>query len=315
MLLEEQRQAIRLLLTKNSSFDLCKSNIDTYRQNALAVNAEDHAAYADYYDCQIHINKGSNLKAQQLIQGIIPYFIKSKNDNFLQASYLVLGVIKHDLDNAEESLYYFDKATTIQTSMKQNKAVAYNNLTRILIEFKQYDKAIKKLNEALKIVSLKDTLDRPLYYNVLLNLSRVFLLKNNPEKSFEILEKVKNAQKKYPQDRIEAKLNGNYATYYVYKKEYDKAIHHLDLGIDYCVKFNFKPILLNLTVKKAEVLIEINKLDEAEKILLKEYEDYKMENALSYKDIINCLIEIYMVKGNDSERKRYEEELEIISNR
>lgn len=315
MLLEDQRQDIRVLLSKNSSFDLCIASINKYKQDAIAIDNQNHIAFADYYAAQIYINKGSILKAQQLIQGIIPKFIKTENIDFLQASYLVMGVIKHDLDNPEESLVFFEKATQLKTSIKQNQAAAYNNLTSILVEFKQYDSAIKKLKDALEIMSLKDLNDRPVYYNLLLNLSRIYLLKNNPGKAFEILKKIENAQKKYPQDRIEAKLNSNLGSYYVYLKEYDKAIEHFNLGIDYCIKYNFKPILLGIVVKKAEALVIQDKIIEAETILLNEYKNYRMENALAYKNIINSLIEIYVLKGDPTERKKYQEELDIICNR
>lgn len=315
MLLEDQRQAIRLLLAKNSSFDLCISSINKYKQQATLFNDENHAAYADYYAAQIYINKGSILKAQQLIQGIIPIFVKNNEITFLQASYLVMGVIKNDLDNQEESLVYFEKATQLKTTIKQNQAAAYNNLTSILVEFKQYDSAIEKLKEALDLMTLKDLNDRPVYYNLLLNLSRVYLLKKNPEKSYEILQKVSKAQLKYPQDRIEAKLNTNLGSYYLYLKDYEKAIEHYDKGIAYCLEFNFKPIYLGLIVKKAQVLLLQKKIKEAEEILLNEYKNYKMENALAYKEIINSLIEIYTIKGDLTESKKYQEELDIICNR
>jgi len=311
-ILNDNKQKIRLLLAKNSNYELCIKEIKKYKLKALSFENECHAAYADYYQAQLHINRGDILKGQQIIKKIIPIFKKHNDNNFLQASYIVMGVVKSELDNLNESLNYLKKATKIKTELKQNQAAAYNNLTSILVELKQYDTAIKKLRQALDLMDLKDLKDRPIYYNLLLNLSRIFLLQNKTKKAFEILQKIKIAQEKYPQDRIEAKLNTNLGNYYVHIKDYDKAHEHYDKGIAYCLKYNFKPILLSIIAKKGEVYIKQNKIEKAEELLLTEYKNYKRENALAYKNIINSLIEIYLLKGNNEERQKYQEELDII---
>ena len=86
MPLDKEKEEVRLLLSKNSSFDNCINKINEYKNHALSLNDKNHAAYADYYAAQLYINRGSILKAQQLIQAIIPVFKKTNNINFLQAS-------------------------------------------------------------------------------------------------------------------------------------------------------------------------------------------------------------------------------------
>ena len=47
MLLETKRQEIRLLLAKNSSFDLCISKINQYKEQALSVSDENNIAFEE----------------------------------------------------------------------------------------------------------------------------------------------------------------------------------------------------------------------------------------------------------------------------
>lgn len=312
--IEKIRQEIRLLISKNSSYNICYIKINQYREFAISLNEKDHIAYADFYESKIQQNKGNLIKAVQLVKKNLSYFKETKNYVFLQSSYLALGVYKNALNNLEEALYFYCKATEIDSSLNQNKAVALNNSAQILVNLKQYDSAIKNINEGLKIISLKDLNDRPLYYGMLLNLSNILLIKNNLKKSLEILQKTERAQNKYPQDRIYGILHRNYGNYYLKLKQYQESIKHYDLSIKYCEQLDFKLALLDVIVLKAKTLIEMNKIDEAETLLKDKHNSYKYENMLAYINLLCTLIEIYTLKDDNLTRQKYQAELDAITN-
>jgi len=311
--LEQRRQKIRLLLSKNSSYNSCFAEITMYRNYAMIAKDKNHMAYADFYESKIQQNNGNLVKAIQLIKKHIPFYKKTNNKVFLQASYLAMGTYKNNLNKMEEAIHYFNKALKMESSLKQNKAIALNNISIILVNLKQYDTAIQKINAGLKEITLKDKNDRPLYFGMLLNLASIFLSTKKMDKALEILQKIEKAQKKYPQDRIYGILNRNYGNYYRQLKNYDLAISYYDKAIDHLNKNNSRLELLKLVVAKAETLLEINEISEAENLLLQEYKVYNNENAEAYNEILCLLIEIYTINGNTSERKKYQEELDIIT--
>ena len=311
--IEKRRQEIRLLISTNSSYNVCFSKISQYREYAIILNRKEHIAYADFYESKIQQHRGNLIKAVQLVKKNIPFFIETKNDIFLQSSYLALGAYKCALNNQEEALSFYCKAAEITSSLKQNKAIALNNISQILVNLKQYETAIKNINEGLETISLKDLNDRPLYYGMLLNLSNIFLLKNNFEKSLEILQKTERAQNKYPQDRIYGILHRNYGNYYTKLKQYESAIKHFDLCINYCEQLDFKLALLEVVVLKAKTLIEMNKINEAETLLKNKHTNYKNENATAYINLLCTLTEIYTLKKDCQNRQKIQAELDILT--
>jgi len=137
--------------------------------------------------------------------------LKKESDNpFILNNH---GLILQNLRRIKESIKYFDKAREIDPE----NIIFCINKAKSLIELKEYDQA----EELLKKVLEHNEND----LQVLDELARVYMYKNDLKKAEEILQKELNINKN------DAYLQANYGEFYFLSGDYDKALENFQKSI------------------------------------------------------------------------------------
>ncbi|MCB9257247.1 MAG: hypothetical protein H6579_08965 [Chitinophagales bacterium] len=311
MNLEEERLALRALIARENHPNV-ELEIEKYRRNASLVQDKMHMAHADFYAGRSKIETGEYNKALQLLKRSISFYEKNESLLFLQASYVAVGIICYNLGNFEEALQYYDSAANVPCEFNQYNASALINKSKLLLEFKQYDKAIAASRLALKHLSLNVASERSFYFQALLNLSSIYAANNQDEKAKMILEKIENALKVHPSKLIEARLERNLGNYYSKLANCELAMHHYNKGLELCREQNYIMIELEIQTNKGLCLLQTLHYDEAKECLEAAYLNMPRNNKMQFKNLLFALINLYDILEDSKHKKDKEDELELL---
>lgn len=311
MNLEEQRQALRAIISSENHPNV-ELEIEKYRNNAKLAHDKAHIAHADFYDGRCKIETGEYNKALKLLKNSISYYKKNDCFIFLQASYVALGIINYNLGNFEEALKYYDSASNVPCEFNQYKASALVNKSKLLLEFKQFDKAIAASRLALEHLSLNLAGERSFYFQAMLNLSSIHAAMGEDEKAKAILEKIRSALKVHPSKLIEARLERNLGNYYSKLSNCELAMQHYNKGLDICREQNYIMVELEIQTNKGLCLLKTMHYEEAKQCLESAYLNMPRNNKMQFKNLLFALISLYDILDDPEHKKDKEDELEQL---
>ncbi len=200
--------------------------------------------------------------------------VKSKNDiPQLIATYINLSITYQSLDQPKRALELLHNALALKPKNISQKSIIYSQIAKNLLKLKQYDKAIKTANKAIKLSSKKK-----LICTNLTTIASCYHFKNNFEKAIVFLKK---ALKKTNNKRIKAKIYNQLAKVFVFTKKYDKALEAYQNGLQILLP-SFQPNKLSQNPKKTDLYPE-NTIVE---ILNGKAEVYEI--LKKYKQAISC---------------------------
>lgn len=311
MNLEEQRLALREIISGENHPNV-GLEIEKYRNNAKLAHDKAHIAHADFYDGRCKIETGEYNKALKLLKKSISYYKENDCLIFLQASFIAVGVINYNLGNFEETLKYYDLAANVPCEFNQYQASALVNKSKLLLEFKQFDKAIAASRLALKHLSLNLANERSFYFQAMLNLSSIYAAKGDDEKAKMILGKIENALKVHPSKLIEARLERNLGNYFSKVSNCELAMQHYNKGLAICREQNYIMVELEIQINKGLCLLKTKHYEEAKQCLESAYIDMPRNNKMQFKNLLFALISLYDVLDDRQHKKDKENELELL---
>ncbi|TVR75970.1 MAG: response regulator [Chitinophagaceae bacterium] len=217
----------------------------------------------------------------------LEHFFNSKNIlksikdyGAISYSYNDIGNIYYDQNMFTDALKYYNKAYNISLLQSNNrpKAVSLNNIGLVYLNKEQYDNAIQKFLKALHY--RKSGGNNALIAHSYNYLGYAYSLKGDKEISLKYFVDAINLYK----ENFQENELGNVYRFMIslYQDDYEKAFHYYDLAKDI---FSKRDNLYNLSILKTEMalmLINIEKYNEAESLLLESIEIAKNKGFLRH---------------------------------
>ena len=260
-----------------------EKNIDIFPKKtlkkALDLYSKDNSLkdriYLLYIMASSHWLLGNLDKANTLCQKIIK---KSKINRYVFKAYKMLGNIAIDSQDYLTSYDYYQKA--VNTYIKKDKCLIYNNIGTLFFELENYEKALFYYKKALEIDSEKD------YILVYSNIGEVYICLKNYDKAKNNLEKASMFLKKYSSSYAKGFVNLQWGLYYFETQNFNKALQYNEKSIEAFNDSNLMFRKIEALIQKSDIYIELNDIIQAIEILqgaknlsLK-YEDYKFRKEI-----------------------------------
>lgn len=283
--------AIQAVLTNNS---YVKTRLDTASQLALeqynlAKNSENVSQIIDalnnrslfainqqrYLDALDLVDEGLNLEGKDL------YPIKVSD------LLIIKGISLSKIGREREAIATYKKVFLLDNLQKSIISDTYNSMAISFSRIGKYSEALDAYQKSYELIenSEKENCDKALYYN---NISCVFFKMARYETAGQNFKKALTYQLKCGDEKGLIIKYANLAEVYLIQKEYEKALINYDSSLVLALKYNKKVLAIDNRVGIANIYIEQNLLDEAEKILMDvdslipKIEDYKSRGEYFY---------------------------------
>lgn len=224
------------------------------------------------------------------------------------------GFYYYNFSQYQKAYPYFMEAARLIEQTEENKIFQKSDIFKknafFFMNVKELDKSENYLLSALKYTN-KNSNE---YATILNSLGHINLEKNDYIKANNYFILTKNIALQNNDKIRYAKALGDIAAINIHNKEYDLAIENLRKDIQISRETNNFRNLMYANIKLGELFIQLNKIDEAEKIL-KEAKKYASEKPylLSYeKEIYSLLLQIAIKNQNTIEELEARRRLSVL---
>lgn len=252
------------------------------------ILAQARLAYLEY-------QKGNHIQSEKVINELLERS-KKLNDHDNVAELLnVLGIISEEKNDKQACVKYYLEGLTFSEShqLKYYPAVFRNNLGIIKLNTGQVKEAMADFNDGLIIAEREN--NKRLASHIQINMCLGYVMNNELEKANRLFPKVLEYSK---ENNLPEELASNYVTLgstFTNTGKDEIAIAYYDSAISVLRKSNLSGPLPETLIGKANILIKMNKADEASP-LLKEIEALAVQTkdigAISQCNLIAYQIEL-----------------------
>ena len=280
-----------------------------YKAQAYSKKNLFHQAYANLYLAEIFSDMGELSISCDLLHRIMPFFQEYKCCDYLHQAHLLLGYNENLRGNIETSVQEFDNALSLNLSSPEGSARVLHHLVNYLLKFGRHKEALLTAERALQHLSLKSKFQRKLYFKILVQLAQTLILQRNNEKSLDVLNKIKKAQKTQQLPDIDTLLDQSYGLLFEKMDNLSKAEYYYKKAIRNSKHDESLLICLSIQVNLSNLYMKNGAFIQAEELFLKTYNSYPYEENEYFLMVLSNLAEVYQLIGNKKEQNRFEQEL------
>ncbi len=279
-------------------FKLSRKEAELAKSNHFANLSKIRMTYIEF-------EKGNKIKAEKLLVDLL-VIAKLGNDykNILEL-FNLLGIIKeskNDLKSAAE-LYYEGLTLSEEKKLEYYPGVFRNNLGLIKLSSGQTENALIDFNEGLKLAEKEN--NKRLVNHLKMNICLSYIIDKKFDKAKGMFDEVIAYTKRNNLPRELSNIYANIGSSLISSKEYETALGYYDSAIVILDKNNLQNELTHAYMGKVTILIETNKIKEAENILYLAMDLNNKTNNMEAKSGIYYLL--YRIKNI---KKEYEKALE-----
>ncbi len=311
-MLEIVQQQLRKKLNTAIPQSECLLLIESYTFLAKQQGDKYHQYCAKYYKANHLRITGRIEQSNILLKKSITYFKQLPNPHFLAASLNCLTTNHMIQGNTEEALHLAQQVIAMKGITVTQKARAQRNLNHFLIILRAYDKALDKSKALLNNLSLQNPKQRVKYVNILLDIAKIYLLKQMPNACHEILQKISKLQSKLQLPIVDYSLCKLYGDYHLNRNELNLAKSHYKAAILEAKSKELAPELMSARILLSDTYLLQAKIPKAEKLLLLSFNTFNRENKTNFLEVINKLVAIYQIQGKKEKQQHFEKELTLF---
>ncbi len=179
------------------------------------------------------------------------YFLKALQDSakiklkvYNISNFHALGVVYDKLNQPQKALHHDSIALNFFIKTNNNTFISsiYNNMAKVFLKIKEYDKALETANKAIEIAKKHEIIDKIITGK--LTLSKIFIALEKYDEAFKLLSGLTQSDKvkKKLKPRYKSQYHKLLSDIYVAKNDWKNAFKNLKLHLKYSDSIHYRKL-------------------------------------------------------------------------